>query len=246
MCCRYLLIKERIQPLLEKLGILLSTGTIPSSRFNISPGGPILAVRNRPGRPARSETTDTGRELASLHWGLIPSWARDSANPTVNARAETLSEKPTFRDAVRTRRCLIPASGFYEWEIIGRTRQPWLFQLHDERPFALAGLWERWRAPDGTQLESCAVVTSKPNSLMAPIHHRMPVILADPTAWEAWLDPQVTSVDTLIPHLQPFPHERMTATAVSAHVNNTRHDGPECIAPISPTGASGPQLSLGL
>lgn len=247
MCCRYLLIKERVQPLLEKLGVLLATGESPPTRFNIAPGGPILAVRNRPGT-TRPEPSDNSRELTSLQWGLVPAWSRNATQPVTNARAETLVDKPTFRDAFRTRRCLIPASGFYEWEIIGRARQPWIFRLRDERPFALAGLWETWRAPDGTQLDSCAVVTSAPNALMAPIHHRMPVILAEPAAWDAWLDPRINDFDTLARHLRPFPDDEMTAVAVSPHVNSTRNEGPECLVPACPGNPSGggPQLSLGL
>ncbi len=256
MCCRYTLLKEHLQPLLQKLGVLLATGTVPTSRYNIPPGGPIFAVRNgaQPS-PIQSNllgysgsTSSPPRELVSLHWGFVPSWAHDAAHPVVNARAETLAEKPTFRDALRSRRCLIPASGFYEWKVIGRTRQPWLFRLHDERPFALAGLWETWHAPDGSTRESCAVVTSAPNALMEPIHHRMPVMLADPAAWNDWLDPRIDRLDTLNRHLAPFPAEAMTATAVSPRVNNIRHEGPDCVAPAGSTNDPhvDPQFSLGL
>lgn len=225
MCCRYVLLKEDAKSLLEKLGSLLAAG-VASTRYNISPGGRIPAVRNKP-------ATSGEREFTALHWGLTPSWARDTASPVVNARAESLAEKPTFRDALRSRRCLIPASGFYEWKVAGRAREPWLFRLRDNQPFAFAGLWETWRAPDGTAHESCAVVTTAPNSLMTPVHHRMPVLLAERPAWDAWLDPRNTSIDTLAPLLRPLPSESMTAIAVSPHVNNTRHDDPECLSPAT-------------
>jgi putative SOS response-associated peptidase YedK len=250
MCCRYVLKQEHATSLLEKLGVLLAAGaSLPASRYNIAPGGPIPAVRTRSTpRPSQSQrnpigylTSDGGREFTALHWGLTPAWARDNANPVVNARAESLAEKPTFRAALRTRRCLIPASGFYEWKVAGRAREPWLFRLRDEQPFALAGLWETWRAPDGEILESCAVVTTAPNALMTPVHHRMPALLAEPAAWDAWLDPRINRIDTLAPLLRPFPAEAMTAIAVSPHVNNNRHDDPECLAP-----AGEQQLGFGL
>ena len=240
MCCRYVLLKEDAKSLLEKLGVLIEAGSLPSSRYNIAPGGHIPVIRTTspthppqaPSNPIGYSTSDGSREFTPLHWGFTPSWARDNASPVVNARAETLTEKPTFRDALRSRRCLIPASSFYEWKIAGRAREPWLFRLRNEQPFAFAALWETWRAPDGTAHESCAVITTAPNSLMMPIHHRMPVLLTEGTAWDAWLNPRNTSIDTLAPLLlHPFPTEAMTAIAVSPHVNNNRHDDPECLAP---------------
>jgi putative SOS response-associated peptidase YedK len=183
-----------------------------------------------------------------LRWGLVPSWAKsdESATQLVNARAETLTSKPSFRDALRTRRCLIPASGFYEWEHLGRARKPWLFRLRDDRPFAFAGLWESWRAPGGEALESCAVITSEPNELMRPIHHRMPVMLG-PEQFMPWLDPGVTEPDELTPLLRIPPAEQMHALAVRRFVSNVRHEGPECIVPAG-TGddGEGKQFSLGL
>lgn len=240
MCCRYVLLQEHAKSLLAQLGVLLEAGApLPSSRYNIPPGGRIPAVRAR---------SDSSRELISLHWGLTPSWARDRTDPppATNARSETLGEKPTFRDAVRTRRCLIPASGFYEWKVFGRARQPWLFRLLDERPFAFAGLSETWLAPDGTVHESCALVTTAPNAVMEPVHHRMPVLLAEPAAWDAWLDLRITSLDTLAPLFRPFPAARMTALEVGPRVNNTRDDSPDCLIDAATAAAAEPQFSLGL
>ena len=225
MCCRYVLLQDHAKNLLAQLGVLLVAGSAPGSRYNIPPGTGIPAVRNQPG--------GTQREFASFQWGMIPSWARDSASPVVNARAESLAGKPTFRDAFRSQRCLIPASGFYEWKTVGRIRQPWLFRLRDEQPFSLAGLWETWCAPDGTVLESCSVVTTTPNAVMEPIHHRMPVMLADAASWDRWLDPRVTEPSELALLLRPFPAETMTALAVSPRVNNVRHDDPLCLTPAS-------------
>jgi len=224
MCCRYVLLQEHTKSILAQLGVCIENAALPSSRYNLSPGTGIPAVRNHP--------SSRDRELTSLHWGLVPSWTRDRATPPpVNARAESLADKPSFREAFRSRRCLIPASGFYEWSVHGRTRKPWLFRLRDELPFALAGIWETWLAPDGTALESCAVVTTAPNSVMAPVHHRMPVMLASPAAWEAWLDPHLTAAASLAPFLAPIPSEKMTALGVSRHVNNVHHDDPLCLAP---------------
>jgi putative SOS response-associated peptidase YedK len=226
MCCRYALLQNHANAVLAQAGALLDGGEAPRSRHNIAPGTGVPAVRNRPGR--------SDREAVALHWGLVPSWARDAANPAPNARAESLAEKPTFRDALRQRRCLIPASGFYEWAVHGRARQPWLFRRRDETPFAFAGLWETWRAPNGDLLESCTLITTTPNAVMEPIHHRMPVLLADTAAWDRWLDPRMTQPDALLSLLRPFPAELMTAVAVSSHVNSVRNDDPLCWEPAEP------------
>jgi putative SOS response-associated peptidase YedK len=235
MCCRYVLLQEHTKSLLEQLGALLSPGTpLPPTRYNIPPGGRIPAIRNRVERVVPNALSESpGRELTSLHWGLTPAWARSADTPVVNARAESLAEKPAFRDAVRTRRCLIPASGFYEWKISGRSREPWLFRLRDNHPFFLAALWESWLAPDGTAHESCAVVTTAPNAVMQPVHHRMPAILSTPDACATWLDPRITSPDTLAPLLAPFPATAMSALAVTPHVNTITHDDPSCLTPAT-------------
>lgn len=237
MCTRYLLLEQHFLEVLKRLGVTTSAEFL--SRYNIAPGSAIPAVRQAPATTGRSL-----REVTGLHWGLVPGWARDTdgARPA-NARAETLDEKPSFRDALRTRRCVLPASGFYEWEHRGRLRLPWLFRRRDEQPFGLAGLWESWRAPDGEVLESCAVITTAPNELMRPIHHRMPVILAA-DQFEAWLDPRPASTATLAPLLRPAGDGTLTAAALDTYVNDSRHEGPACLAPASANSGSTPQLSL--
>lgn len=237
MCTRYVLLKEHLRELLARLGLEDDPNFV--SRYNIAPGSLLPAVR----QTARANKG----ERVELRWGLVPSWAKsDDGTPLVNARAETLASKPSFRDALRARRCLIPASGFYEWEHRGRARQPWLFRRRDEQPFGLAGLWESWRAPDGSMLESCAVITNEPNELMRPIHHRMPVLLT-PEQFAPWLDPRLTTADELAPLLCTPRSETMSALAVSPHVSNVRHDGPECLAPADAAAAEdGRQFSLGL
>jgi putative SOS response-associated peptidase YedK len=182
-----------------------------------------------------------------LRWGLVPSWSKDDAPGAglVNARAESLEDKPSFREAFHTRRCLIPASGFYEWKVAGRARLPWLFQLSDEEPFFLAGLWDAWTAPDGERFETCAVVTTEPNQLMIPIHHRMPAILPSDVG-NAWLDPEVKP-ERLRALLVPFPAERMTARAVSSRVNSVANDDESCLQPADTAGSQdGAQLSWDL
>lgn len=240
MCCRYLLLREHLNKLLEQLGVRGVSELV--SRYNIAPGTKIPAVRAKPRAGA-------GRELAALRWGLVPGWSKEDAPGPglVNARAESLEAKPSFREAYRARRCLIPASGFYEWKTAGRARLPWLFQLPDEEPFFLAGLWEAWAAPDGGVLETCAVVTTAPNRLMQPIHHRMPAILPA-GAGEAWLDPAARP-EELRGLLDVFSAERMTARAVSSRVNSVANDDEACLAPAgaAENGISdeGGQLGLG-
>ena len=239
MCCRFLLLQQHYRDILARLGIAAPAEFL--SRYNIAPGSDIPVVRTQPGK------AKPAREATALRWGLVPSWSKgDGGTQLVNARAETLTAKPSFRDALRSRRCIIPASGFYEWENLGRAKKPWLFRRRDEQPFGLAGLWESWRAPDGALLETCAVITTEPNDLMRPIHHRMPVMLA-PDEFEPWLDVRTTQPEKLLPLLGTPLSATMSAFAVSSHASNVRHEGPECLVPaVADSGDSGPQLSLGL
>ena len=254
MCTRYVLLQEHLRELLARLGLDADAGFV--SRYNIAPGSFIPAVRTqsrtaRPAVPAHRNLGEVGnfpngREAVALRWGLVPSWAKsDDGTQLVNARAETLTAKPSFRDALRSRRCLIPASGFYEWETIGRAKKPWLFRWRDEQPFAFAGLWDSWRASDGATLETCAMITTEPNELMRPIHNRMPVILT-PEQFDPWLDALVTEPEKLAPLLHPPSATAMSAVPVSRHVSNVRHEGPECLAPAESDEAGDAQFSLGL
>jgi putative SOS response-associated peptidase YedK len=207
-------------------GVLVSAFALDAAadfppRYNIPPGTDIPVVRHSP---------EGRRVLHLLHWGLVPHWARDPAMGARlnNARAETLAEKPAFRDAFRRRRCLIPADGFYEWQTDGRHKQPYYFSLRSGQPLAMAGLWEAWRAPDGGVLRSCAVITTGPNAVMAPIHDRMPVIVA-PEHWQAWLTGPVEAVLGL---LAPLPAEDLQAWPVSRRVSRASADDPSLIEPL--------------
>ena len=184
-------------------------------RFNIAPTQSILAVRE----------ASTGREPVRLRWGLIPSWSKDTkmAASMINARAETVAEKPAFRSAFRRRRCLVPVSGFYEWQRDGKVKTPYLVSPRNEALFGFAGLWEKWQAPDGELVESCTILTTSPNELMATIHDRMPVILT-PKDFGVWLDPQVDDVGVLTALLVPHSADEMQAEQVSDIVNNARNE----------------------
>ncbi|MFQ5489983.1 MAG: SOS response-associated peptidase [Phycisphaerae bacterium] len=195
-------------------------------RYNIAPTQPLAALR--------SPSAGTERRLDMLRWGLIPSWAKDAAigHRMINARAETVAEKPAYRVAFRRRRCLIPATGFYEWQKpkIKGPKQPHYIRLADDRPFAFAGLWESWTGPDQTIIESATIITTTPNDLLQPIHDRMPVILG-PDEFDRWLDPERSDPRELAPLLRPFPAELMTAYPVTTHVNKPQNDDPTCIQP---------------
>ncbi len=195
-----------------------------AGRYNIAPTQDVLTVRNEGGR----------RRARMMRWGLVPPWADDTriGGRMINARAETLAERPSFRAAFRRRRCLIVADGFYEWAREGRSRTPMRFCLASGELFAFAGLWETWRRPDGTRLLSCAIVTTSANELIAPFHERMPVII-DADAESVWLDPDVEDAGALSALLTPYPSDRMTAYEVSKVVNSAAYDGPECILPVS-------------
>ena len=195
-------------------------------RYNIAPSQPIAAIRIDP--------DTTTRTLVMLRWGLIPSWAKDPkiGNQCINAKAETVAVKPSFRSAFKKRRCLVVATGFYEWQVQGHAKQPMWIGLKDHRPFAFAGLWEQWQPPDGAVIESCTIITTEPNDLMAPIHNRMPVILA-PSSYDQWLDPAFQRIEPLNALLRPYPSEELTAYPVSTLVNNPRHDVPQCLEPVS-------------
>lgn len=192
-------------------------------RYNIAPTQPVPVVAN------------DGQQRISLYlWGLMPAWAKDPSigSRLINARAETLAEKPAFRAAFRRRRCLVLANGFYEWQVVPgqRTKMPLAIRLRSGEAFAFAGLWELWR-PDDTPLFTCTIITTEPNALLAPIHNRMPVILPR-SAYAAWLDPAEREPRDLQALLAPYPAEEMLAYPVSTLVNNPANDTPACIAAV--------------
>jgi putative SOS response-associated peptidase YedK len=203
----------------------LADAPVVPPRYNIAPTQDVVAVR----------TDSAGRRQARmLRWGLVPSWAEDrsAGNRLINARAESVATRAAFRDAFRLRRCLVPAQGFYEWKKFGRAREPWLVRLKGGRTFAFAGVWDRWTGVEGA-LESCALVTTAANAIVAPIHGRMPVLI-DPSAYDAWLDPRATEA-LLRPLLGPYPAEEMEAFPVSPRVNGTAVDDAFLTHPVAPT-----------
>jgi Uncharacterized conserved protein len=222
MCGRFTLTPSA-QVLMDELGLLW----IPEDyrpRFNVAPGQLILAARDG----------DQGRKGAMLKWGLVPPWAKDPSvgNRMINARSETVAEKPSFRRAFDRRRCIIPADGFYEWRKDGKVKIPMLFRLRGGRPFAFAGLWEAWRprSGKGETLFTCTILTTAANELVQPVHDRMPVILPK-EAIDLWLDRDVPG-EGVRGLLAPYPAEEMEAYEVSPRVNSVKNDDPLCIEPV--------------
>jgi len=227
MCGRFTLILEP-----EAVQKELKLGDFPDdfqSRYNVAPSQPIAVV-----------TDPESRNVELFHWGLIPSWAKDAAigNRLINARSETLLEKPAFRTAFARRRCLILADGFYEWyrpdkDAAGKSarRIPYYFQLASHKPFAFAGLWETWRSPEGELVKSTTIITCPANELVSQYHDRMPVILDGSRLWD-WIKP-----DAKMPFLQdmlaPFPPDQMVSHPVSPLVNNPANDSPELVEAVS-------------
>jgi len=168
-----------------------------------------------------------------LRWGLVPFWAREQSTGSkmINARADTVFSKPAYKAAIRRRRCLIPASGFFEWKRGERGKQPYLIRVRGAELFAMAGLWERWESSEtGEVIESCAILTTRPNSVVGELHDRMPVVIA-PESYALWIDPQVKSQEELVPLMVPYPEENTVIQRVSKEVNNPANDGPSVIQP---------------
>ncbi|TAM56221.1 MAG: SOS response-associated peptidase [Acidobacteria bacterium] len=211
----------------EVVAALFELPEVPvlAPRYNIAPTQDVAAVRLG---------AAGGRELVALRWGLLPSWARDRAAAArmVNARAETLVDKPAFRAAFRARRCLIVADGFYEWRRRGAAGEPYYFARRDARPFGFAGLWERWQGEGSGPVESCTIITTAANETVAPVHDRMPVIL-DAAEFPLWLDPEARDPEALAPLLRPRAGAGMRAYPVSALVNDPRNDVPACREPLA-------------
>jgi putative SOS response-associated peptidase YedK len=192
-------------------------------RYNIAPSQPVLVIPN------------DGKQTADFFaWGLIPVWAKDPTigSRLINARGETLAEKPAFRGSYKHKRCLIPADGFYEWKSTpgSKAKVPYHIKMSTGTPFAFAGLWSEWHAPDGSEIRTCTIVTTAPNSLLSAIHSRMPVIL-QPADYPRWLDPGPRSPEELADLIKAFPAELMQAYPVSTLVNSPENDRPECILP---------------
>jgi putative SOS response-associated peptidase YedK len=194
--------------------------------YNIAPGQEVLAVLN-----------GGQKRLARMRWGLIPSWSKDPAigNRMINARAETLAHKPSFARPLKDRRCLIVASGFYEWRVSEGKKFPVYVRLQSDRPFGFAGLYEIWQPEGGDPVTSCTIITTLPNELLAPIHNRMPVIIQrDDRA--LWLDHAVREPQRLLPLLKPLPAGEMKAYDVSTRCNSPQYNKPDCIEPVHETG----------
>ena len=194
-------------------------------RYNIAPSQEVPSII--------FDKLQSIRIIKMFHWGLIPSWAQDTSlgSRFINARSETLAEKPAFRSAFKKRRCLIPAAGFYEWKRQDNIKQPFFIRMRDEKPFAFAGLWEHWEGDEEKAIESCTILTTEPNDVMRHIHNRMPVILSA-EHYDMWIDPANTNIALLKPLLRPFPSDEMEAYPVSSYVNKPQNDDPRCIEPV--------------
>lgn len=222
MCGRYVLTSDA-GAIARAFGCEVGVKLQP--RYNIAPTQPTPVIRIR---------KDTGaRRLAMVHWGLIPAWAQDPTigSRMINARSETAVEKPAFRHAMKYRRCLVPCDGFYEWQkLADGSKQPHLIRMADEQPFAMAGLWERWQDEHGNEMDSCTILTTDANEMMAKLHQRMPVILL-PEDYDDWLDPAQQNAQAAAAKLKPYPAAKMMHFPVSPFVNNPRHEDARCIEP---------------
>jgi putative SOS response-associated peptidase YedK len=223
MCGRYRL--SRRKQIIEEHFDSVSGEEEWSPRYNIAPTQPIPVIRQNPKEPVR--------ELSLVRWGLIPSWAKDPsvAAKMINARSETAATKPAFRDAMKFRRCLIPADGFYEWARTGKGKQPYCFEVNDGKLFAFAGIWDRWKDAGGKILETCSILTTAPNALTSPVHDRMPVIL-DPDSYDLWLDPGNRDASAASDLLKPFDARLMRCYPLSTRINSVVNDDEECSAPV--------------
>lgn len=194
-------------------------------RYNIAPTQSIPIVRQNQREPIR--------DFSLVHWGLIPSWAKDlsGAASMINARSETAATKPAFREAMKLRRCLVPADGFYEWQRRGSAKQPFCFEVGDGGLFAFAGLWERWRDPSGQSVKTCSILTTAPNAVTSAIHDRMPIIL-DRDSYDLWLDPGMQNVAAISELLKPYDARLMRCYPVSTRINHVANDDEECLRPV--------------
>jgi putative SOS response-associated peptidase YedK len=224
MCGRFTLI--RLADFTNLYPWILPSDQDAPARYNVAPTQSVAVVTNLP-QP----------KIDYFHWGLIPLWAKDPGigNRMINARAESLGEKPAFRTALRRRRCLIPADGFYEWKVNpdGKTKTPMYIRMKGGRPFAFAGLWEEWHDAGGSVVPSCTIITTSPNELMKEIHDRMPAIVRE-AQYREWLEAKEKKAEEVLPLLGPYPAGEMEAFAVSRTVNNPKNETAECIEGITP------------
>jgi putative SOS response-associated peptidase YedK len=228
MCGRYRL--SRRKQIVEEHFSSVSGEQDWKPRYNIAPTQPIPIVRQNPKKPVR--------EMSLLRWGLIPSWAKESSGAAkmINARSETAGTKPAFRDALKSRRCLIPADGFYEWQKTGNAKQPYCFEVADGELFAFAGIWDRWNDPDSNIVETCSILTTSPNAVTSAVHDRMPVIL-DPDSYDLWLDPGMKDVSTATELLKPYDAQLMRCYPIGTRINRVANDDEECSARVELTQA---------
>ena len=219
MCGRYRL--SRRKQLVEEYFGAVSDEDEWNPRYNIAPSQPVVTIRQDPSEPVR--------KLSTMRWGLVPPWAKDRSigYKTINARAETVATTASFREPFKSQRCLIPADGFYEWQRNGKTKQPYCFEVNDGELFAFAGLWDRWRDPQGNVVESCTIITTTPNSLLTDVHDRMPAIL-NPDNYDLWLDPAFGNIASVSEMLKPFDVALMRRYPVSTRVNHVLNDDADC------------------
>ena len=223
MCGRYRL--SRRKQLIQEYFETSESETEWSPRYNIAPTQLVPVIRQHPKEPAR--------ELSLIRWGLIPSWAKNSSGAArmINARSETAGTMPAFRDSLRSRRCLIPADGFYEWQGMGKAKQPYCFEVGENELFAFAGLWDRWKDPAGNPMESCSILTTIPNAMTSTVHNRMPVIL-DPDCYDLWLDPGLREEVVASEMLKPFDARVMRRYPISSRINHVANDDEQCSQPV--------------
>jgi putative SOS response-associated peptidase YedK len=217
MCGRFTL-TDNISEVAKAFNVPVPPSLQIAPRYNIAPTQNVVAI-------LPNETLDV------LRWGLVPAWAKDESigSKMINARAETLAEKPSFKRLLNSKRCLVVADGFYEWKKEAGGKTPMYITLKNKELFAFAGLWDSWRSPEGEQIRTCTLITTQPNDLVVSIHNRMPVILSA-EARKEWLDPSLHDEHLLLPLLAPYPAEQMSARAVSRLVNNPQYDSAELIA----------------
>jgi putative SOS response-associated peptidase YedK len=223
MCGRYRL--SRRKQLVEEYFDSVSDEPEWNPRYNVAPTQPVPVIRQN--------LTEPVRELSLMRWGLIPPWSKDPSVSArmINARSETAATKPAFSDALKLRRCLIPADGFYEWSRTGKAKQPYCFEVNEGELFSFAGIWDRWKDPSGSWLKTCSILTTTPNAVTSVVHDRMPVILPKDD-YDVWLDSGMQNVTAISEMLKPYDVSQMRCYSVSTRVNSVVNDDEECSRPV--------------